>query len=197
MEPSDTDSPQVISTLEVSIVTRDTTWNDAVSGIEALCSATAEAAFRATRSRTDTLATANFEARNYEASIVLADDDFVADLNLKYRDRPGPTNVLSFAGLDDVDDVDDVDGTEGLSEKIIMTPDMPVLLGDVIIARGVVEVEAAEMGISINDHLRHMVVHGILHLLGYDHLEEDEALEMEGLETRILTSMAVDDPYAL
>jgi probable rRNA maturation factor len=69
-------------------------------------------------------------------------------------------------------------------------------LGDIILARETLEREAAEQGVSFEDHFTHLVVHGFLHLLGYDHMDDDEALAMEGLETQILASLGVADPYA-
>ncbi len=70
------------------------------------------------------------------------------------------------------------------------------LLGDIILARETLEREAADLGVSFTDHFTHLVVHGFLHLLGYDHVADDEALVMEGLETQILASLGVADPYA-
>ncbi len=73
--------------------------------------------------------------------------------------------------------------------------DVAGLLGDIILARETVAREAVDEGISFEDHFTHLVVHGFLHLLGYDHLDDDEALVMEGLETQILASLGVADPY--
>ncbi|MDF2981575.1 MAG: ybeY, partial [Devosia sp.] len=70
------------------------------------------------------------------------------------------------------------------------------LLGDITLARETVEKEAEEMGIAFEAHFTHLVVHGFLHLLGYDHIEEEDAEEMEGLETEILASLGIADPYA-
>lgn len=70
------------------------------------------------------------------------------------------------------------------------------LVGDITLARETLEREAAEMGITFEAHFTHLVVHGFLHLLGYDHIEEDEALQMEGLETQILATLGIADPYA-
>ena len=70
------------------------------------------------------------------------------------------------------------------------------LLGDITLARETLEREAAELGKSLEDHFTHLMVHGFLHILGYDHLDEAEALQMEGLETQILAGLGIDDPYA-
>ena len=112
-----------------------------------------------------------------ELSIVLTDDAEQRVLNRDWRGIDKSTNVLSFPQIE---------------------PFAPVsgLLGDSILARETLEREAAEQGVSVEDHFTHLVVHGFLHLLGYDHMDDDEALAMEGLETQILASLGVADPYA-
>jgi probable rRNA maturation factor len=112
-----------------------------------------------------------------ELSIVLTDDAEQRVLNRDWRGIDKPTNVLSFPQIE---------------------PFGPVsgIVGDIILARETLEREAAEQGISVEDHFTHLVVHGFLHLLGYDHVKDDEALAMEGLETQILASLGVADPYA-
>ena len=116
-----------------------------------------------------------------EAGIVLADDDTVRTLNRHYRGQDKPTNVLSFANLDD-------DGAP-------IPPGAPVLLGDVIVAHGTAAAEAATEGKSLSDHLSHLIGHGILHLLGHDHGTDREARDMEGLEISILSRLDITDPY--
>ncbi len=114
-----------------------------------------------------------------EVSVRIVDAAEIHALNSDYRGKDKPTNVLSFpAG--------DVAG---------LPADMPVPLGDVVICASVVREEAAAQGKAITDHWAHMLVHGTLHLLGYDHETETEAAEMEALETRILSEHGVADPY--
>jgi probable rRNA maturation factor len=112
-----------------------------------------------------------------EVSLVLTDDAEQQVLNRDWRGIDKPTNVLSFPQIE---------------------PFTPVsgLLGDIILARETLEREAVEQGVSFSDHYTHLLVHGFLHLLGYDHLDDDEALAMEGLETEILAALGVADPYA-
>ncbi|MDO8359974.1 MAG: rRNA maturation RNase YbeY [Devosia sp.] len=112
-----------------------------------------------------------------ELSIVLTDDAEQRVLNRDWRGVDKSTNVLSFPQIE---------------------PFAPVsgLIGDIILARETLVREAGEQGLSFEDHFSHLVVHGFLHLLGYDHLDEDEALAMEGLETQILASLGVADPYS-
>lgn len=116
-----------------------------------------------------------------EAVIVLSADAEVARLNGQFRAKPKPTNVLSFPAPR---------GTPAASVADA------VALGDVVLADGVVRAEAADGGVPLAHHLQHLVVHGLLHLAGYDHLTTAEAEEMEALETAILARLGVSDPYA-
>lgn len=113
-----------------------------------------------------------------EVSILFADDDFVQDLNARYREQDKPTNVLSFAT------------NEGGG------PISP-LLGDIVVAQQTVAREAADQGKSFKDHLTHLLIHGFLHLLGYDHENDEEADKMENEERRILAKLAIADPYSV
>lgn len=117
-----------------------------------------------------------------ELSIVLADDALVRQLNRDYRGKDKPTNVLSFA----FEDAEGPDAGE----------DAPTLLGDVVVARQTVAREAAEQEKTFDAHFMHLVAHGVLHLLGYDHEAEDEAAEMERLETAAMAVLGFPDPYA-
>ena len=111
-----------------------------------------------------------------ELSIVLTDDAEQQGLNRDWRGIDKPTNVLSFPQIE---------------------PFGPVtgILGDIVLARETLEREAAELGKPFADHYTHLVVHGFLHILGYDHIEEAQALVMEGLETKILATLGIPDPY--
>lgn len=118
--------------------------------------------------------------RDVEVSVVLANDDLVQVLNREYRNIDKSTNVLSFASLDSDDPVP----SEG-----------PVTIGDIILAYQTIDREAKEQDKFFKDHFIHLVVHGTLHLLGYDHETEDEATIMETLEIRILQKMNIQNPY--
>lgn len=114
-----------------------------------------------------------------ELSLVFTNDEAIREINAEWRDKDKPTNVLSFPAYP------------------IEPGDMPgPMLGDIVIARETVEREALDLEKSFEDHLTHLLVHGFLHLIGYDHIETDEAEEMEGLETRILAKLGLSDPYA-
>lgn len=123
--------------------------------------------------------------REIEVCVVLTDDSEIHILNRDYRGMDKPTNVLSFANLDSDSAADE------LAQK-----SMPFALGDVIIAWETMQREALEQNKEFLAHLRHMMVHGTLHLLGYDHMNDEEAAEMEGLEIEILEKMNVENPYA-
>ena len=111
-----------------------------------------------------------------EMTVRIVDEAESHELNLNYRGKDRPTNVLSFP-FECPDEVE-----------------LP-LLGDLVICRQVVEREAQEQDKPLMAHWAHMVVHGSLHLLGYDHIEDDEAEEMESLETQIMTELGFADPY--
>lgn len=111
-----------------------------------------------------------------EMTLRIVDEDEISHLNQTYRGKQGPTNVLSFP-------FEPPPGVE-----------LP-LLGDVIICKAVVEREAAAQGKPLEAHWAHMVIHGVLHLLGYDHIEEVEAEAMEALEITLLNDLGYDNPY--
>jgi len=112
-----------------------------------------------------------------ELSILLTNDEEQHTLNQQWRGKDSSTNVLSFPQIE---------------------PFGPVvgLLGDITLARETLIREAGEQGVSFEAHFTHLVVHGFLHILGYDHLTDEEAAEMESLETAILATLGIDDPYA-
>ncbi|WP_086736057.1 rRNA maturation RNase YbeY [Erythrobacter colymbi] len=117
-------------------------------------------------------------------SLLFTSDDEVHTLNREWRQRDKPTNVLSFPMLE----------REELED---LAPDgPPELLGDIALAYATCAREAAEKGITLEAHAAHLIVHGLLHLAGHDHVDSDEQAEaMEGLETRILAKLGIADPY--
>ena len=159
---------------EIAIAVECADWNHALPDAEELCRRVAAI----------TLASAlqSLPPERCEISLVLGDDALVQRLNLQYRGQDKPTNVLSFAALDD--------------DEAPIPEEGPVLLGDVIVAYQTAVAEAEAEGKSLSHHLSHLVVHGVLHLLGHDHIEDDEAEEMEGIERSILAALGIQDPYA-
>ena len=125
-----------------------------------------------------------------EVAVRLADDAEVRMLNAQYRHKDKATNVLSFPMLSP-DALADGAGAQAPGD------DGEILLGDIILARETCEREAAEKGVSVADHATHLVIHGTLHLLGYDHVDEGAALVMEELEVTIMRALGLADPYLL
>jgi probable rRNA maturation factor len=144
-------------------------WRRALPGAAKLARQAAEAA----------LAQSGKRIGAAELSLVLADNATVQELNARWRGKDAPTNVLAFAS----------------DEKPVAG--QPVLLGDVVLAYETVAAEAKQQDKALADHFRHLVIHGVLHLLGYDHVVAAPARRMETLETRILASLGIADPYRI
>ena len=122
-----------------------------------------------------------------EVSVRLTSDDEVRTLNAQYRDKDKPTNVLSFPMIQP----DLIDTVSHNSD------DGEVLLGDIVLAHGVCAAEAADKRVTVEEHATHLLVHGTLHLLGYDHQDDDEAGGMEEIERQALADLGMADPYLI
>ena len=120
-----------------------------------------------------------------EVSVKFTNDNEVKALNAAYRNKERPTNVLSFPMIE-----------PELLESIAQADGGEVLLGDVVLAQGVCAAEAADKGVPVEAHAAHLVVHGTLHLLGYDHGDDEAAEAMEAVERQALAGMGIADPYA-
>ena len=155
----------------VDVAILDARWGQAVPEVEAVVRRAAFAAFGA----------GPRPVCAGEISLALVNDVEIRRLNHQYRQQDCPTNVLSFPG-----------------ETVAMKQGAaPVMLGDVVIAFETACAEADTEGKPLADHLCHLVVHGVLHLLGYDHIAASAADEMEGLERNVLGRLGVPDPYAV
>jgi probable rRNA maturation factor len=122
-----------------------------------------------------------------EVSVKFTNDDEVKALNAAYRNKEKPTNVLSFPMFE-----------AELLDQIIAADGGEVLLGDIVLGHGVCTAEAEEKGVAVDTHATHLVVHGTLHLLGYDHETGDEDAEtMEEVEREALAAIGIADPYAV
>jgi probable rRNA maturation factor len=121
-----------------------------------------------------------------EVSIRLTDDEEVRTLNRDYRHKDKPTNVLSFPMVQ-----------RDLIDGLANSDDGEVLLGDIVLAAGVCAREADEKGVAMEIHATHLIVHGLLHLLGYDHEGDAEAEAMEAIERTALAVLGLDDPYTI
>ena len=158
------------TSFDIAVVARDPKWRAAAPRATALARRAAEAVLRHASQ-------AGEIAGAVEATVVLGDDDLVRSLNRRYRGQDKPTNVLSFGDF--------------------LRPQLagqPHVLGDVVLARETVIREARAAGKLPADHLSHLVVHGMLHLLGHVHEEEGEARAMADLEVAILSRLGVPDP---
>jgi probable rRNA maturation factor len=147
----------------IDVEIEDLAWSRDLPDAEHRVTQAAEAALRAAAARPDAVVT-----------VLLSGDAEVADLNQRFRDKRGPTNVLSFPA----------------------PPSAQPQLGDLALAHGVCAREAAEQNKPLGDHLAHLVAHGTLHLLGWDHQTDDEADAMEALERQVLAALGIPDPYA-
>ncbi len=143
--------------------------------LEALAEAAASATF------------AQLGLSGFEVSLLACNDARIADLNADFRGKPTPTNVLSWPSDERAAQVD---GGQPLAPSS-RDPE----LGDIAIAYDTCAAEAEAAGKTLSDHATHLIVHGVLHLLGYDHDRDQDAALMEGLEKQILGNMGLDDPY--
>ncbi len=150
----------------IDVEVEDEAWSGALPGAEALTLAAAEAALASEG--------ASEGAQGGGVTLLLTDDAAVQELNARFRGRDSATNVLSFPAPEN---------PEGH-------------LGDVALAFGVCAREAEAQGKPLAHHLQHLVVHGVLHLLGYDHMTDAEAETMEDLERVVLAGLGIPDPYA-
>lgn len=162
----------------VDIVVEDDRWDSV--GLETLAMAAAEA----------TLADLGMTSGGYTLCLMACNDARIADLNAEFRGKPVATNVLSWPS-------EDRSAPGGVPVPVEPGPaDDPEPLGDIAISYDTCEAEAAEAGKPIADHVTHLVVHALLHLLGYDHEGDADAGLMEAAEVRILATLGISDPYS-
>jgi probable rRNA maturation factor len=126
-------------------------------------------------------------AATVEISVRLTSDEEVRTLNAQYRQKDKTTNVLSFPMVQP-------DLIDTVSQN---SDDGELLLGDIVMAHGVCEAEARDKGVTVAEHATHLLVHGTLHLLGYDHMGDEDAEAMEDIERQALASLGIADPYVI
>lgn len=159
--------------VELQIAIEAEGWDDA-DALHALCDRVLGAAAACLAAQTDQ----PMPSEPPELSLLFTDDEAMRKINARWRDKDAATNVLSFPAVP------------------LVPGRMPApMLGDIVFARETIAREAKEGRRSFQDHLAHLVVHGYLHLFGYDHVEPADAEVMEGLETRILATLGISDPY--
>ena len=161
-------APKTTPRITIEIAAPSPRWRRAMPKVEEHAAAAARAALAGAKLP---------RAKLLELSLVLADDALVRRLNRRWRGKDRPTNVLSFAS--------DEAAADGRA----------LLLGDVVLAYETVAREAGAQGKTLAAHLAHLVTHGVLHLLGFDHQEDDEAERMERRERRVLARLGIADPY--
>jgi probable rRNA maturation factor len=163
----------------VDCVIEDARWQD--FGLEPL-------ALRAVQA---TLAMLNLPGSGFTLALMACDDARIATLNADFRGKPAPTNVLSWPSeelaAEDEGEMPDLPEAGGADD--------PESLGDIAIAYDTCAREAAEAGKTMADHVTHLIVHGLLHCLGYDHIRDGDAALMEGTEVRVLATLGISDPY--
>ena len=164
---------------DVFIDLQDKCWKNEIADVQKLATDCKEAVVLSVRDDVSFLK----KNKNFAVNLALSDDKTVWNLNKKFRGIDRPTNVLSFASIDD----------EGFEEELEFESDVAV--GDVIIAYETMKAEAEDLGLSLAAHFCHLWVHGLLHVLGYDHIKEDERFEMEAKEIEILKKLGVSNPY--
>ncbi len=159
----------------------DTRWSSAVSQIEKVSEDVKNAVFDYVAEHTESEVL--HSGLPVIVNVCLSSDERVHALNKEFRGMDKPTNVLSFANVD----------FEGFAQERDLYQEIE--LGDIIIAFETMQKEADIEGISLHDHYCHLLTHGLLHLLGFDHQTEEEAEYMEGFEIEILQSMGIANPY--
>ncbi|MGC9449461.1 rRNA maturation RNase YbeY [Cereibacter johrii] len=145
----------------------------------------------ATRAAEATLTALDIPAEGFTLVVMGCDDARIAELNGTFRQKGKPTNVLSWPSEERASE----EPGEAPEPPEPGDPEDPESLGDIAIAYETCQREAAEQGKPVTDHVTHLLVHGMLHLLGYDHVEEADGDLMEATETRILAGLGVPDPY--
>ena len=180
-------SPQGNQNKLITVLTEDDRWQktlpDVVANVTAWCEHVLAHAPEAAALR-EGLAKENVVMG---LNVSLADNATIQELNHQFRGKDKPTNVLSFPAYDNF--------MEALDEDPSIRADGVISLGDVMLAFECVEQEAVSQRKSFHDHLAHLVMHGCLHVLGYDHEEESEAEEMEALEIQLLGQVSIANPY--
>lgn len=154
--------------MTVSIEVEDEAWL-ALTGLDVLARTAVAAA----------LAGAGADADQGDIALLFTNDAAIAEINAEWRGKDKPTNVLSFPAPEDMP----------------VPEGEPRPLGDIVLAFGVIAREAAGQGKTLHDHTAHLIVHGVLHLLGFDHETDEDAESMERLETSILKGLGISDPY--
>ena len=174
-------------TIDLAISINDSAWQENVADINSLTTEAVQATLGVVSKEFKLTPLTDAPKPAVEISLVFTDDAEVHTLNRNHRDKNKPTNVLSFPDAP-------LDQSELASAAQMKEP---LLLGDIVMARETLIREATEQNKSVRDHLTHLLVHGVLHLAGFDHMEENKAEKMENLEIMILQTLNIANPYEL
>ncbi|MDR1026592.1 MAG: rRNA maturation RNase YbeY [Lactobacillus sp.] len=164
----------------INIFIEDTNWASSLANAEKLAQKASDAVFDNLYNNWDMPFLGD---KPVVVNLSLSNDKHIKELNKTYRKKDKPTNVLSFALIDD----------ENFEQNCEIFDEIE--LGDIIISIDTLKKEAAEKNIKLEDHFTHLFIHGLLHLSGFDHIEDEEAEEMEALEIDILSNLNINNPY--
>lgn len=162
------ENSESLSRLDLTVALEDERWMQAIPDLEQFCVQVVEAVLADVE---------NVPAAPLEVACAFVSDATIQTLNAQYRGKDKPTNVLAFATEDE------------------LLPGMPAVLGDVILSFDTILRESMEQGKGFREHTTHMIVHGLLHLLGFDHENDEDAEEMEEREIKLLSELGVENPY--
>lgn len=174
---SQSDADNGAGSLDLTVALDDPAWASALPDLDAQARRWTRAAIAGARADGGAPAGPLSPAAVHEMGVVFSSDDIVHELNREWRGKDQPTNVLAFADAEPP------------------PPGAPWQMGDVVVAFATTRAEAEAAELPLADHAAHLVVHGVLHLFGYDHQDDDEASRMERLETAILAGLGIADPY--
>ncbi len=157
--------------IDVEVVIQDERWLEALSKVENFVQKTVAFAWQKAGIK---------KVGIPEISVFLSNDKDIKEINCEYRGVDKPTNVLSFPAIE---------------EDVLLEPNMPYLAGDIVLAFETCQEEATAEDKTLSDHVAHLLVHGVLHLAGFDHIKDDDADKMEAKEVEILEELGVKNPY--
>lgn len=170
-----------MSNINLNIEITDSSWDNNSGDIKNLSEQILETAISYIKQKED-IDFLNID-KPINVGLRLSNDEEIKGFNKEFRNKDSSTNVLSFASIDDENFYDDINFFDEIE------------LGDIIISYNTLKREAEEKNIPFINHYTHLLIHGILHLLGFDHIENDEAEEMESFEIQILKTLNIDNPY--